>query len=270
MPLELRQVTSANEVPEIVEGWLKNERHLTPALESVDWGTDESSHRDRIEELSARHWFRHSTTPGAVWLKVVDTELGDKVVAASQWRLQTEPVSGEVAQPTRAYWLPPGPVRKLYEGMRNNFAAVRNGPTRRQPHVRKCIPRFESFQTNLNTSDLRTTYTLAEYRRRGANTLMMEWGTEKADELGLETWLEASPMGSMLYARHGFGILHQVELRSPTELREANDECRQWDEATKDSHVAVMKRPVNGLWTEDRLDATSFPAYDLVRNVWLK
>lgn len=84
MPLELRQVTSANEVPEIVEGWIKNEAHLTQTLQSVDWGTDESSHKDRVEDLSARQWFRHSTTPGSVWLKVVDTDLGDKVVAASR------------------------------------------------------------------------------------------------------------------------------------------------------------------------------------------
>lgn len=106
MPLELRQVTSANEVPEIVAGWTRNMSLPTETLESVDWGIDESSHKDRMDDLSARQWFMHSTTPGSVWLKVVDTDLGDKVVAASRWMIHTRAVSREAHQPVRAYWLP--------------------------------------------------------------------------------------------------------------------------------------------------------------------
>lgn len=137
MPLELRQVTSADEVPEIVEGWMNNEAHRTLPLESVNWGTDESSHKDRVEDLTTRQWFRCLTTPGLVWLKVVDTDLNDKVVAASQWIIHTETAPNEKEQPARAYWLPPGPVRKLYEEIRNKYSAVRNDPTRQKPHVRK-------------------------------------------------------------------------------------------------------------------------------------
>lgn len=173
MPLELRQVASANEVPEIVEGWIKNEAHLTQPLESIDWRTDESSYKDRVEDLSARQWFRHSTTPGSVWLKVVDTDLRDKVVAASRWIIHTRPASSVSGRPNRAYWLPPGPARRFYEAIRNNFSAVRSDPTRQQPHVRKCIPRFDTLGTKMDAPDLTTNYTLAEYRRRGANTLMI-------------------------------------------------------------------------------------------------
>lgn len=143
MPLELLQVTSANEVPEIVEGWMEKQAHKTPTLDSVDWGTEEGSHKDRVEDLRARQWFMHSMTPGAVWLKVVDTDLGDKVVAASKWIIHTRTASSETWQPARAYWLPPGPVRKFYEAIRNNFSAVRNDSGRRKPHVRKSIARFE-------------------------------------------------------------------------------------------------------------------------------
>ncbi|MCJ1229539.1 hypothetical protein MMC12_006206 [Toensbergia leucococca] len=267
MPLELRQVISANEVPEIVEGWMKNAVQLTQTLESVNWGTDESSHKDRVEDLCARQWFRYSTTPGSVWLKVVDTDLGDKVVAASRWTIRTRIASSEAILPARAYWLPPGPVRRFYEVIREDWSAVWN---RQKPHVRKSIARFEWTETDLDTPDLLTTYTLIEHRRRGANTLMMEWGTRKADELGLETWLEATPLGSMAYARHGFGFLHTVELHPSAELREDNDEWRHWEEATKDLRLAVMRRLVNGVCNDDKVDAASFPAHDLVRNIWLK
>lgn len=117
---------------------------------------------------------------------------------------------------------------------------------------------------------LNTNYTVAEQRRRGANTLMMDWGTRKADELGLETWLEATPLGSMLYDKHGFGFHHTVDLYPPAELREDNDEWRYWEEAAKNLRLAVMRRPVNGVWNEGRVDVASFPAHDLVRNVWLE
>ena len=143
MPLELCHVTSANEVPEIVEGWMKNEAHLNQPLLSVNWGTDESSRQDRVEDLSARQWFRHSTTPGSVWLKVVDTDLSDKVVAASRWIIRSGTASSEAERPARAYWLPLGPERKFCEEIRNNFSAVRNGPTRQKPHVRKSIARVD-------------------------------------------------------------------------------------------------------------------------------
>ena len=272
MPLELRQVASASEVPEIVEGWIKYEAHKTPTLESIDWGTDESSHEDRLEDLSARHWFRHSTTPGSVWLKVVDTDLGDKVVAASRWIIHTRTASSEAQRPARAYWLPPGTVRRFYDAIRNNFSAVRNGPTRQTPHVRKPVARFNrmEMETKLDKPDLTTNYTVAEHRRRSANTLMIERGTRKADELGLETWLEATPLGSLIYSKHGFGFLYMVELHPSAELREDNDEWRHWEEATKDLRLAVMRRPVNGVCNDERVDAASFPAHDLLRNIWLK
>lgn len=99
MPLELRQVTSASEVPEIVQGWLENEFILTPTLVAVNWVTDEDSYKDRIKDLSARHWFTHSTSPGSVWLKVVNTDLGNKVVAASRWTVPTGTASSGVKDP---------------------------------------------------------------------------------------------------------------------------------------------------------------------------
>ena len=126
------------------------------------------------------------------------------------------------------------------------------------------------WKLNEDVIDLATNFTLAEHRRRGANTLMMEWGTKKADELGLETFLEATPLGSMIYARHGFHYLHMAEMCRSAEPAEDNDRLRYWQEATKDYRLAVMKRPVNAGCSEKGADAASFPAHDLVKNIWLK
>jgi hypothetical protein len=34
--------------------------------------------------------------------------------------------------------------------------------------------------------------------------LQLKWGLEKADEMGVQAYLESSPKGKGLYAKHGF------------------------------------------------------------------
>lgn len=99
---------------------------------------------------------------------------------------------------------------------------------------------------------------------------MMEWGTREADELGLETWLEATALGSMLYDKHGCGFLRTVDLYPSAELLEDNDEWRHCEEASRNLGLAVMRRPVNGVSNHGKVGIASFPAHDLVRNVWLE
>lgn len=43
-----------------------------------------------------------------------------------------------------------------------------------------------------------------DYRGRGAGTLALNWGLQKADELGVPTYLEATDKGRPLYLKHGF------------------------------------------------------------------
>lgn len=52
---------------------------------------------------------------------------------------------------------------------------------------------------------------------------MMQWGTQKADELGVERWLEATPMGSKVYTMRRFGFAESLYLRLDAEMREDND-----------------------------------------------
>lgn len=40
--------------------------------------------------------------------------------------------------------------------------------------------------------------------RRGAGGLLLKWGTDLADELGIPIYLESSPGGHELYLRYGF------------------------------------------------------------------
>lgn len=59
---------------------------------------------------------------------------------------------------------------------------------------------------------LDTLVTLPQHERRGAGSMLVRWGTERADEAGFEAYLEASPMGAPMYERHGFEPQRKVEL----------------------------------------------------------
>ena len=49
--------------------------------------------------------------------------------------------------------------------------------------------------------------------RRGAGKMLMQWGVERADEAGVEAFLEASPMGVGLYRGFGFEEVGGFEVK---------------------------------------------------------
>lgn len=69
---------------------------------------------------------------------------------------------------------------------------------------------------------LEACWVIPAYRRRGVGTLLLRWGLERADELGLETFLESTEIGRPLYARNGFSVLNEIRWK-PTPP-EATDE----------------------------------------------
>ena len=46
--------------------------------------------------------------------------------------------------------------------------------------------------------------TLPGHQRRGAGTMLLQWGCSIADDLGLITYLEATAVGRPLYEKVGF------------------------------------------------------------------
>jgi hypothetical protein len=72
--------------------------------------------------------------------------------------------------------------------------------------------RQRKYLANRPYYSLDTLVTLPRHERRGAGGMLVRWGCEKADEAGVQAYLEASPIGAPLYARHGFVGLEEMQL----------------------------------------------------------
>lgn len=101
---------------------------------------------------------------------------------------------------------------------------------------------------------LHMAFTTPEYRRKGVGTIFMEWGTQKADSMGLECWLDATDNGRPLYEKHGFIHLmdHFLDADIDKEkLTEAErEELKKIREETLPIHITSMWRPVGGWYVE--------------------
>ena len=59
----------------------------------------------------------------------------------------------------------------------------------------------------LGIEDLQVCFTHPDQRCRGAGNLIMDWGVKKADELGVESFIEATKIGKRLYENNGFVLV---------------------------------------------------------------
>ena len=53
--------------------------------------------------------------------------------------------------------------------------------------------------------------TLTPHRRRGAGSLLLKWGIDLSERIGLPCHLQASSQGRKLYKHHGFEEMGTVE-----------------------------------------------------------
>ncbi|KAF2711371.1 acyl-CoA N-acyltransferase [Pleomassaria siparia CBS 279.74] len=81
---------------------------------------------------------------------------------------------------------------------------------------------------------LDTLVTLPQHHRRGAGALLVAWGCKKADELGVEAFLEASLMGVPLYKKFGF-----------VPVKEVNINAKEFGGNDEQFNFVLMVRPAN-------------------------
>ncbi|KAF2792099.1 acyl-CoA N-acyltransferase [Melanomma pulvis-pyrius CBS 109.77] len=164
-------------------------------------------------------------TKGVLYLKCVDSATG-AVVAGAKWRYMGHlspsgaPLPRTLDEVKKELELPPP-----YEES--------------DPAVFNAI--FGLFaQNKLETMGTRPYYVLdtlvthPEHHRRGAGGLLVKWGCDRADELGVEAFLEASLMGEPLYRRFGFVPVKEVGI----DLRKFGGD--------EEMRFILMRRPAKG------------------------
>ena len=58
---------------------------------------------------------------------------------------------------------------------------------------------------------LNTLATHPDHHRKGAGTILLQWGLQKADELNLEMYLDSTTIARPLYEKHGFEVKKMIE-----------------------------------------------------------
>ncbi|TIA16131.1 hypothetical protein D6C80_04762 [Aureobasidium pullulans] len=182
MPLEVRQV-ERSDIADIakMDQLIMADVGITRAIWKIqeEEGDDITYSFMRFISMGMEH------NSQSFW-KVVDTDT-DEMISVAKFTFQYHegeayqdtPVEGEAPPPKRLLEFF-GQINKVSnEFARQNYAG--------RPHAH-----------------LAYLATLPQHRKRGAAHMLLERGTKKADEAGLDMYLQASPEGARLYKKFGF------------------------------------------------------------------
>ncbi|KAH7410192.1 hypothetical protein DE146DRAFT_341601 [Phaeosphaeria sp. MPI-PUGE-AT-0046c] len=137
-----------------------------------------------------------------LYLKCLDKSTCE-IIAAARWRY-VKPKT-------------PGATERTWEEVEAAFKERMQPYDESEPELLNEL--FDVFnehkRRHLGTRPYYVLDTLATHRnheRRGAGGMLVRWGCEKADEAGVQAYLEASPMGAPMYARHGFVEVGKIHI----------------------------------------------------------
>ena len=86
-------------------------------------------------------------------------------------------------------------------------------------------------------------FTHPDHRRRGAGTLLMDWGIKLADQWGLESFIQATKMGKLLYLRHGYQVLEESNYEPELDEKVKSEEWKALEKKIGPIYNCVMWRP---------------------------
>jgi GNAT superfamily N-acetyltransferase len=176
-------------------------RHETfrPTVNKILYSRGEASQKtlDRIAEE-----IRTGINKGNLILKCIDTSTGE-TLAVARWRY-VKPKDANAKERT-------------WDEVEAGFAEHTPPYEESDPALLTAL--FDLFNDhkrkhlgNRPYYVLDTLCTLPQHERKGAGSMLVRWGCERADEAGVQAYLEASPVGAPMYARHGFVKQEEIEL----------------------------------------------------------
>ncbi|KAF2013610.1 hypothetical protein BU24DRAFT_424608 [Aaosphaeria arxii CBS 175.79] len=141
---------------------------------------------DYVPKNAAKHKKSVEDEPDLRFIKVVDTDLGGKMIAGAKWRINEKERTEEQIQIQL-----PNPEKDAAGPAAKEFLE----------YLRTVRLKY------MGTKPFYFLHILAtdpDHERRGAGALLIKWGTEQADKAKLPSFLEASREGKPLYQRQGF------------------------------------------------------------------
>ncbi|KAF1845592.1 uncharacterized protein K460DRAFT_366449 [Cucurbitaria berberidis CBS 394.84] len=142
---------------------------------------------DYVQKSIDKHIKSWRDEPDVHYLKVIDTDLGGKMIAGGKWRVNEKERTEEQIQSML-------PIPGIDEEGRPGAQDFMWFLTRAR---REYMGRKPFYFLHILVTD-------PEHHRRGAGAMLIAWGLKKADNAQLPSYLESSPMGRPLYARMGF------------------------------------------------------------------
>ena len=182
----------------IIEAAAYADNELNPVLFPGPFPPD--SQQKRIEQLIQIR----KDDPTAAYLQAIDQASG-RMIAFAKWHIYSTPE--KASAPSRKLEFGPGTNAEACINFFGGMVEKKKEIIGHRPHI--CV--FDSltviemvYTCSDIATDLHMLHTDPAYQGRGAGGALMEWGTQKADELGLPIYLESSPKGHRFYQRHGF------------------------------------------------------------------
>ncbi|KAM5442312.1 hypothetical protein MferCBS31731_002687 [Microsporum ferrugineum] len=178
-----------------------------------------------------------SSFPESQWTKVVDTDANNRIAGAALWKIhQTNPFENYNEDKVTADWYPEGSMERLIATKYLRDITAPRAKKARRPHI-----------------FLNIAFTVPSYRRHGVGSLFLQWGLDKAEEMGLECWLDATPYGRPVYERRGFICTDAWDVDCPMPEGLSEEKKREF-EAAREQLLPVpnacMWRPKGGVYIE--------------------
>jgi GNAT superfamily N-acetyltransferase len=148
----------------------------------------------------------------AVFLKAVDTATGEMLAFAKWHVFETEEIAKQT--PTRPLRFGEGSNQEACKAFFGGLVSKKKEIMGSKPHLCKLdIQGKPTCWSGCSTvADLHMLHTNPKQQGRGAGSMLLKWGTQKADQLGLPVYLESSPDAHGFYKKYGFADVYIMEL----------------------------------------------------------
>ncbi|KAF2679431.1 hypothetical protein K458DRAFT_480342 [Lentithecium fluviatile CBS 122367] len=228
MPLAIALVTSESDFDQLCEmdydAWqtpynpqLKHFRASFPTrAEAIAW--------DKARKIRSLR----KQNPKLFYVKCTDTDT-DTIIGYANWMVNDSPEPYE--EPTKAVWHPEGSDEREFAERFINGLWGFIGERVTRPHM-----------------DLHAVCVHPDHRKRGVGRMLIRWGIEKGDELGIETVISSLPSARGAYEKCGLGC---IEIIPPDPSLNVENPSERWKELqAEDLSGWLMWRPIGHDYVE--------------------